>query len=351
MAGRQVRSGRSAPGPAAEGSSHDVVVVGDGPVAEAVAAAWGPRARSLAEVPAQDPEGALTGASVVVLVAHPGRIDAVADHRGPQGHAAAVAHAQRTLSAARAVRAAHVVVVSSAVVHGAHPDRPTVHDDAPLLAGRDAVRDGLVGHLLAVEAVVARHARRRAPLLTVLRPAAVAGGGVDSFVTRHFEAPRLLTVRGVERPWQLVHVEDVAAATVFVVEHGLTGPLTVGPPDVLTPAQVSAAAGLRTVDLPAATAFGAAERLHRVGVLPAPSVELSYVVYPWTVAADGLTAAGFVPERSSAQTLDALLEGVRGRLAVGGRRVGARDVAALGAAGAAVALLGTAAIWRQARRR
>ncbi|WP_246783719.1 nucleoside-diphosphate sugar epimerase [Cellulomonas persica] len=320
-------------------------------MAAGVLAAWGPRARALDEVPASDPASALVGARVVVLVAHPGDLAVVAGRRGPEGHAPAVAHAQRTFAAAREVKAEHVVVVTSAVVHGAHPDRPVVHDDEPLLSGARAVPDGLVGHLLAVEAVVARAARRRSPKVTVLRPAALVGRGTDSFVTRHFEAPRLLVVRGSERPWQLVHVDDVGAASVFAVEHGLTGPLTVGPADVLTPTQVAAAAGMRTVELAAATAFGTAERLHRVGVLPAPAAELAYVVYPWTVAADGLTTAGFVPSYSSAAALDVLLEGVRGRLALGGRRVERRDAAALGAAGAAVALLGTAAIWRQARRR
>ncbi|UJP39651.1 Rossmann-fold NAD(P)-binding domain-containing protein [Cellulomonas palmilytica] len=342
MAGREVRSGRSA---------RDVVVVGTGPVAAGVLAAWGERARGVDEVPAAEPASVLAGARVVVLVAHPGDLRSVAGRRGPEGHAAAVAHAQRTFAAAREVRAEHVVVVTSALVHGAHPDRPVVHDDEPVLTGARAVPDGLVGHLLAVEAVVARASRRRSPRVTVVRPAAMVGRGTDTFVTRHFEAPRLLVVRGVERPWQLVHVDDVGAATVFAVEHGLTGALTVGPPDTLTPEQVSAAAGMRTVALAPATAFGTAERLHRVGVLPAPAAELAYVVYPWTVAADRLTAAGFEPRWSSAQALDVLLEGVRGRLALGGRRVERRDAAALGAAGAAVALLGTAAIWRQARRR
>jgi UDP-glucose 4-epimerase len=350
MTGGRVRSGRSVPPTRAQGAA--AVVVGTGPVAAAVAAAWAPDVRTIDETPAAGPQEALRGAEVVVLVAHPGDLTVTAGRRGPDGHAAAVAHAQRTLAAARAVGVRHVVVVTSAVVHGASPDRPTIHDDEPLLTGRAAITDGLVGHLLAVEAVVARAARRSTPLVTVLRPAALVGGGVDSFVTRHFEAPRLLTVRGVARPWQLLHVDDLAAATRFVVERGLVGPHTVGPADVLPPDEVARVAGMRTVELAAATAFGTAERLHRVGVLPAPAAELAYVVYPWTVAADGLTAAGFVPQRSSAVALEVLLDGVRGRLALGGRRVAAnRDAAALGAAGAAVALLGTAAIWRQARRR
>ncbi|MEK8225424.1 hypothetical protein NKG05_03725 [Oerskovia sp. M15] len=103
--------------------------------------------------------------------------------------------------------------------------------------------------------------------------------------------------------------------------------------------------------LPAATAFGVAERLHRVGVLPSPASDLAFVVHPWTVAARGLHGAGWVPTSSSAECVDVLMDGIRGRIALGGRRVGGRDAAALGAAGAAVAALGTAAIWRRARRR
>ncbi len=69
------------------------------------------------------------------------------------------------------------------------------------------------------------------------------------------------------------------------------------------------------------------------------------------MASDGLLAAGWEPRWSSAQCLDVVLEGVQGRLAVAGRRLGSRDAAAIGAAGAAVAFLGTAAVWRQARAR
>ena len=50
------------------------------------------------------------------------------------------------------------------------------------------------------------------PLVTVLRPAALVGQGVDTMITRHFEAPRLLTVRGAVREWQFVHIEDLASA-------------------------------------------------------------------------------------------------------------------------------------------
>ncbi|WP_231496050.1 nucleoside-diphosphate sugar epimerase [Cellulomonas sp. HZM] len=361
--GRQVRSGRSTQGAAHDDDGEradaaaagldgaaaevlpDVLVVGGGPVALGVAAGWGSPVRTIDEVPEVDPAAALAGAEVVVLVC-------VGDPPGAVGDvAAAVAHAQRLFAGARSAGVAHVVVVTSAVVHGAWPARPVIHDDDPIPRPDKRDTEGLVARLRAIESVVARASGRRRPAVAVLRPAAVVGTGVDTFVTRHFEAPRLLTVRGSEREWQFVHVADVASAARFAVEHRLTGALTVGAADTLTPEQVQAASGMRRVELAPATAFGTAERLHRVGVLPAPASELAFVVHPWTVASDRLRAAGWQESWSSAACLDVLLEGVQGRLAVAGRRVGARDAAALGAAGAAVAAIGTAAIWRQARQR
>lgn len=369
MVQREVRSGRS-PGRRGGPSTGDLVVVGVGPVATAVAgwlAANGPRTvRRLDEVPEHEPHTALAGAEVVVLVVHGGDLQAAWAVPPEERRARAVAHAQRTVSAAREARVAQLVAVSSAMVHGAVPGRATIHDGDPILGhgsglGRparrtgeapdDGLRGGVVGDLLAVEAVLARAARRRSPLVTVLRPAALVGPGLDTLLTRHFEAPRLLTVRGVERPWQFVHVDDLASAVATAVDARLTGPLTVGASDELTAHEVEVAAGMRRVELAAATAFGTAERLHRVGVLPAPGAELAYAVYPWSVASDGLRAAGWQPRWSTAECLDVLLVAVQGRIALAGRRFGARDAAALGAAGAAVALIGTAAVLKQARGR
>jgi hypothetical protein len=107
---------------------------------------------------------------------------------------------------------------------------------------------------------------------------------------------------------------------------------------------------MRRVVLPASLAFGTAERLHRFGVSAAPPSELRYVAYPWVVPAARLRAAGWRPVYDNETALRALLADVAERQAMPGRRVGARD-ASLGAAGAAVAMVGTAALLRQARRR
>jgi hypothetical protein len=131
---------------------------------------------------------------------------------------------------------------------------------------------------------------------------------------------------------------------------GLDGALTVACEGALLQADVERLSGMRRVELPATLAFGTAERLHRVGVLPAPASELAYVVHPWVVSAHRLREYGWSPTYDNETCLGVLLEQVNGHHALGARRLDRKD-AALGAAGAAVALVGTAAVLRRRRRR
>jgi len=322
------------------------VVVGVGQVADAVRAGLG-----APEASPVDPGGWPDGARRLVVVAPAGEFGAPTARTDAEQRARLALLGRRAGEAAVAAGIEHVVAVTSAAVHGATPGRDVIDDDDPV------VRDegpGFAGDLVAFEDALGE-ALGAVPL-AVVRPAVVVGPGVDTVLTRHFEAPRLLTVRGGGRTWQLVHVEDVVSAVRVALDRGLVGGLTAGPlrdgePDALDSETVAAAAGMRTVQLPPATAFGAAERLHRVGVLPSPANDLAFVVHPWSVSARRLHDAGWSPAWSGAAALEVLLAEVRGRVGVGGRRFGGRDAAAIGAAGAAVAVLGTAAVWRQARSR
>ena len=121
----------------------------------------------------------------------------------------AVRRAQTLVTSAAAAGVGHLVVVTSAMTYGALPDNPVpLPEDAPLRAEPD---EGLVGDLLAVEEVL-QQARQVHPGLsvTVVRPAALVGPGIDTVTTRHFEAPRLLTVGSCTPAWQFCHVEDLA---------------------------------------------------------------------------------------------------------------------------------------------
>jgi hypothetical protein len=108
--------------------------------------------------------------------------------------------------------------------------------------------------------------------------------------------------------------------------------------------------GLRRIELPPRITFATAQRLHRAGITPAPEVDLHYVVYPWVVDCQVLRNAGWRPQYDNADALEVLLAQRAGHHAVAGRRLGRKD-AAITAAGATVAVIGTAEIVRQVRRR
>jgi nucleoside-diphosphate-sugar epimerase len=289
----------------------------------------------------------LRGAHAVVHLAAPTDLEQAL--HDDQRRERAVRAVQAVVTASAAVGARRVLAVTSAMVLGAAADNPVpLGDDAPVAAAPDS---GIVGDLLEVEHILARTPRVHPGLaVTVLRPAALVGPGIDTVITRHFEAPRLLKLKESENAWQFCHFDDVASAVVVALVHELDGALTVGCDGVLDQERLELLSGMRRIELPASLALGTAQRLHRVGVLPAPASDLAYVTYPWAVSSARLREAGWEPAYDNETCLGVLLEEVRGRHAVAARRMDRKD-AALGAAGAAVALMGTAALMRRRRKR
>jgi nucleoside-diphosphate-sugar epimerase len=295
----------------------------------------------------------LAGVDVIVHLA----VDSSVDHGDGAHHDEGARGTATVLTAAPAAGVKHVVLVTSAMVYGAHADNAVpLSEDAELRATADS---GWLGDLLEIERLAAQAPRTHPGLLvTVLRPAALVGGGVDTIFTRHFEAPRLLAVKGSHTRWQFCHVDDLLSALELVVTGGLSAVgsvghvvAAVGSDGWLEQGDVERLTGKRHIELPASVAFGTAERLHRLGVTPAGSNDLQFLVHPWVVQAARLRAAGWTPAYDNEAALGVAIAESSGRLAIGGHRLGRRDAAAGAAVGATVALVGTAALVRRARRR
>lgn len=275
-------------------------------------------------------------------------VDTAVDGDGRARGERNVRAAQTVVTAAAASGVRRVVLCTSAMVYGALPDNPLpLEDDAPLRAVPDG---GLLSDWLEMERL-ARQAPRSHPGLqvTVVRPATLVGPGVDSVLTRHFEAPRLLVVRDTHPRWQFCHVDDLVSALEAAALGRVTGAVTVGCEGWLEQEDVELVSGMRRIELPASIAYGTAERLHRLGVIPTPASDLQYVVHPWVVSSSRLRATGWRPTYDNPTALGLLLEQVSGHHALAARRLGKRD-ATIGA-GAAVAVVGTAALVRIARKK
>ncbi|HVB41535.1 MAG TPA: NAD-dependent epimerase/dehydratase family protein [Streptosporangiaceae bacterium] len=289
--------------------------------------------------------GRLHGVDVIVHA----DLDLAADSDSRTRRAYNVRGAQTVLTAAAAGGVGRVVLLTSAMVYGAKPDNPVpLDEDAPL----DADPDGsVVGDFMEIEQLAERSPRTNPGMaITVVRPAALVGEGIDTLITRHFEAPRLLAVKGCAPRWQFCHLADLLSAVELAAAGLVTGAVAVGCDGWLEQDQVEELSGLRRIELPAGVTFATAQRLHRAGITPAPVADLHYVVYPWVVDCRRLREAGWQPSVSNTEALQVLLGQRAGHHAVAGRRLARKD-ATITAAGATVAVIGTAAIVRQVRKR
>ncbi len=158
--------------------------------------------------------------------------------------------AQTVLTAAAAGGVGRVVLITSAMVYGAKPDNPVpIAESAPLGADPDG---SVVGDFMEIEQLAERSPRTNPGMsITVVRPAALVGEGIDTLITRHFEAPRLLVVKGCAPRWQFCHVSDLLSAIEMAAAGEVKGAFAVGSDGWLDQDQVEELSGLRRIELPA----------------------------------------------------------------------------------------------------
>jgi nucleoside-diphosphate-sugar epimerase len=258
---------------------------------------------------------------------------------------------ENVLAAAASAGVSRVVLLTSVLVYDADAANPdSLPDDSPVRAEADL---SLIGDWVEMERLAGVARRGAQPLdVVVVRPAPVAGADTDALVTRLFEAPRLLAIRGAMTRWQFCHVDDLTEALAWAALRKVDGPLTAASPGWLSHEEVERITGMRSVVVSEAMAFATAERLYRVGVLSAPASELRYLAHSWVVGADQLRAAGWSARWDNASALAAHMEALGDRGARGFARIPGKD-ATRAAAGATVAVVGAVAIARAraARRR
>ena len=292
----------------------------------------------------------LADVDTVVHVAVSTRLSMPADVR----RRANLARLDAVLSACQEAGVQRLVMLTSAAVYGSGPQVSCPLDEGgPLLAGADA---GVISDLWLMEEHLlrARGNGRTPPIVVSVRPATIVGAGVESSVTRHFQAPRLLVSRDHPSRFQLVHVEDVVTALQLAARGELDAHsgVTVGCEGWLDPSQVATFGGPQALAMSEHLLLGIAERLHSAGVTPAPAAELRFALQPWIVSSAALRATGWVPSHRHEDVLHMLLDDVAGQYALAGRRLGRRDAAGAGVAGAAaavVAALGAVALSRRRR--
>jgi nucleoside-diphosphate-sugar epimerase len=298
--------------------------------------------------------GALAGVDTLVLFP---LIDAA--DRNEEGRRARVLEGTRR-SLEAAAGAATVVLWSSGVVYGAHPDNPVpIPETQPARPNPEFPAAGV----LAESEQVALAAGDRpegsgepqggAPVrrVVVLRGAGVWAPAWGTFLARSLMAPAMVGVRGQDPPLQCLAPADAVSALALATTGRLRGVYNVAPDDWIgaRDAVRAAGAGRRRLQVPQRIAQVTAERLQRAGVSAATPGELAYHLHPWVLDNARLRQAGWAPTRSSAEAFTEAGGQVPDGVLVGGVQVRRSDIYRGAVAGLALAAAAVAVARRQAR--
>lgn len=177
-----------------------------------------------------------------------------------------------------------LVVASTTMCYGPHPDNPNFLDESHALRGHPHAHS--VANRVEVEALVSGFAARHPEAdVTVLRPCWIMGPTFEDAVVRYFARPLVPTLLGYDPLLQFVHEEDCLHAFVSAVMESHPGIYNVVGRDVLPLSTILRGAGRRTLPIPS-------QLLYRLRYYPSqaqtgdrPEGFYDYLRYLWV--ADG----------------------------------------------------------------
>jgi nucleoside-diphosphate-sugar epimerase len=281
-----------------------------------------------------DPAFAEALAGVDALVLFP-LIDA-ADRNEEGRRARVVEVTRRALEAAAG--AATVVLWSSGVVYGAHPDNPVpIPETQPTRPNPEFPAAGVLAESERVALEADQGDGSAGPAVVVLRGAGVWAPAWGTFLARNLMGPAMVGVRGQDPPLQCLAPADAVSALVLATSGRLRGVYNVAPDDWVSARDAARAAGRRRLEVPQRVAQSTAERLWRAGMSAATAGELLYQMHPWVLDNARLRQAGWAPTRSSASAFAEAGGQVPAGVMVGGVQVRRGDVYRGAAAGLALA--------------
>jgi nucleoside-diphosphate-sugar epimerase len=273
-----------------------------------------------------------------------------ASDRNEEGRRERVLEATRR-SLAEATRAETVVLWSSGVVYGAHPDNPVpIPETQPPRPNPDFPAAGVLADSERLALTSADEDGKRS--VAVLRGAGVWAPAWGTFLSRSLMAPAIVGVRGSDPAQQCLAPADAVSALRLAVSGSLEGVYNVAPDDWVDARAAAAATGRRRVQVPQRVALATAERLWRAGMSAATAGELHFHVHPWVLDNARLRSAGWAPTRTSAEAFAEAGRQLPAGVQVGGVQVRREQIRRGVAAGAGLALLAVVAVARrQARTR
>ena len=209
------------------------------------------------------------------------------------------------LEAAAEAGVGQVLVTSSAVAYGAHPDNPVplteedpVRGVARFSYARDKTESDRICQLWA-----AQHPER---VMTIVRPCIVFGPNVDNYLVRLWtKLPFAADMGTLDQRIQFVHEDDVVEAVAGLLTGRHAGAFNLAPDDDMSVRECVELIGtpIRKLPLPAYRAI--VRVLWALRASEAPPGQIDFAIHPWIVSNEKLKSTlGWSPRHTSRETFE-----------------------------------------------
>jgi UDP-glucose 4-epimerase len=214
------------------------------------------------------------------------------------------------LDAAGRCRPERVLLSSSATVYGAWPDNTApLAEDAPIRPRREFRYSA---DKVVVEAAVSRFAAANPDIaVSWTRPSVIYAPHTSNYLVSFLVNAKVIALPGgSDTPLQFVHVDDVAAATLTLLESDARGPFNVSPDDVVTLGDLARLTGRRPISVPFALCRAGSAVWWALSLpwFRSPAGIWYFIRYPWMVTSRRLVDEfGFRFRYSGLETVQQLL--------------------------------------------
>ncbi len=184
-----------------------------------------------------------------------------------------------------------LLVSSSATVYGAWPENPVpISEGHPLRARREFQ---YAEDKVFVEEMLESFSQAHPEIdVSWTRPAIMYGQGVENYLVDFISrVVFVVLLDGEDAPVQFVHLDDVAAATLEILQSGCRGPFNIAPPDWITLRQLAKIKHRVCLKIPFSVCRWMSDFWWtcRLPWFRFPSGLLYFMRYPWVVAPTRLT--------------------------------------------------------------
>jgi UDP-glucose 4-epimerase len=199
-----------------------------------------------------------------------------------------------------------LIVTSSVVAYGLHPDNPVpLTEESPLRPNEGLYYSRAKA---ANEAYLDEFCQRHPEMVvTRLRPCTIVGPTAEKGLMESFLNANTITVKGYNPPYQLVHEEDVASALELAIDNDLNGIYNAAGDNPKTLNELSALRSGKVITLPHWIAKFLMDMLWRTGQSAFAPEWVDLTRYSLAVSSEKLKQAGWQPQHTTAQAFAALL--------------------------------------------